>query len=42
VKTAVDPPSYAVPGMLAVRPWSAYELTKQMRRLAYCWPKAEG
>jgi len=28
--------------MLAVRPWSAYELTKQMRRsLAYCWPKAE-
>src|SRR5262245_57934117 len=34
--------SYAVLGMLAVRPWSAYELTKQMRRsLAYCWPKAE-
>jgi PadR family transcriptional regulator AphA len=34
--------SYAVLGMLAVRPWSAYELTKQMRRsLAFCWPKAE-
>jgi PadR family transcriptional regulator AphA len=34
--------SYAVLGMLAVRPWSAYELTKQMRRsLGYCWPKAE-
>jgi DNA-binding PadR family transcriptional regulator len=34
--------SYAVLGMLAVRSWSAYELTKQMRRsLAYCWPKAE-
>jgi DNA-binding PadR family transcriptional regulator len=34
--------SYAVLGMLAVRPWSAYELTKQMRRsLVYCWPKAE-
>jgi len=34
--------SYAVLGMLAIRPWSAYELTKQMRRsLAYCWPKAE-
>jgi DNA-binding PadR family transcriptional regulator len=34
--------SYAVLGMLAVRPWSAYELTKQIRRsLAYCWPKAE-
>jgi DNA-binding PadR family transcriptional regulator len=28
--------------MLSVRPWSAYELTRQMRRsLAYCWPKAE-
>lgn len=34
--------SYAVLGMLAVRPWSAYELNKQLRRsLAYCWPKAE-
>ena len=34
--------SYAVLGMLSVRPWSAYELTKQMRRsLAFCWPKAE-
>jgi DNA-binding PadR family transcriptional regulator len=34
--------SYAVLGMLAIRPWSAYELTKQLRRsLAYCWPKAE-
>jgi len=34
--------SYAVLGMLAVQPWSAYELTKQIRRsLAYCWPKAE-
>ncbi len=34
--------SYAVLGMLALRPWSAYDLTKQMRRsLDYCWPKAE-
>ena len=34
--------SYAILGMLAVRPWSAYELTKQIRRsLEYCWPKAE-
>jgi PadR family transcriptional regulator, regulatory protein AphA len=34
--------SFAVLGMLAIRPWSAYELTKQMRRsLGYCWPKAE-
>ena len=24
--------SYAILGMLAVRPWSAYELTKQIRR----------
>jgi PadR family transcriptional regulator, regulatory protein AphA len=32
----------AVLGMLAIRPWSAYELNKQLRRsLAYCWPKAE-
>jgi PadR family transcriptional regulator, regulatory protein AphA len=34
--------SYAILGMLALRPWSAYELTRQMRRsLDYCWPKAE-
>jgi DNA-binding PadR family transcriptional regulator len=44
--TAPTPPlsttSYAILGMLAVRPWSAYELTRQMRRsLDYCWPKAE-
>ncbi len=34
--------SYAVLGMLAIRPWTGYELTHQMRRsLDYCWPKAE-
>jgi DNA-binding PadR family transcriptional regulator len=34
--------SYAILGMLALRPWSAYELTQQMRRsLDYCWPTAE-
>lgn len=34
--------SYAVLGMLALRPWSAYELNKQLRRsLAYCWPKTQ-
>jgi PadR family transcriptional regulator AphA len=34
--------SYAVLGMLALRPWTAYELTRQMRRsLAYSWPKSE-
>jgi PadR family transcriptional regulator AphA len=33
--------SYAVLGMLAVKPWSGYELTQQLRRsLDYCWPKA--
>jgi DNA-binding PadR family transcriptional regulator len=34
--------SYAILGLLAVRPWSAYELTKQVRRsLHFCWPRAE-
>ena len=44
-----DPPrpslpttSYAILGMLALRPWTAYELTQQLRRsLTHCWPKAE-
>lgn len=34
--------SYAVLSLLGVRPWSAYELTRQMgRSLAWYWPKAE-
>jgi len=34
--------SYAVLGMLALRSWSPYELTQQMRRsLVYCWPTSE-
>lgn len=34
--------SYAILGLLAVRSWSAYELTKQVRRsLHFCWPRAE-
>jgi DNA-binding PadR family transcriptional regulator len=34
--------AYAILGMLALRPWSAYELTQQARRsLIYCWPTAE-
>lgn len=34
--------SYAVLGLLAIQPWSAYELTKQARRsLAYCWSRPE-
>jgi DNA-binding PadR family transcriptional regulator len=34
--------SYAILGLLAVRPWSAYELTRQMdRSLGRFWPRAE-
>ncbi|MFD3705399.1 PadR family transcriptional regulator [Nocardia sp. NPDC058658] len=34
--------SYAVLGLLAVRPWSTYELTRQMdRSLGRMWPRAQ-
>jgi PadR family transcriptional regulator, regulatory protein AphA len=34
--------SYAVLGLLAVRPWTTYELAKQVRRsLNWFWPRAE-
>jgi DNA-binding PadR family transcriptional regulator len=34
--------SYAILGLLGIRPWSTYELAKQMRRnLHYFWPRAE-
>lgn len=34
--------SYAILGLLAIRPWSTYELAVQMRRnLHYLWPRAE-
>jgi len=34
--------SYAMLGLLAIRPWSTYELAKQMRRnLHFFWPRAE-
>jgi PadR family transcriptional regulator, regulatory protein AphA len=34
--------SYAILGLLGLRRWSAYELTKQGRRsLHFCWPRAE-
>ncbi|HEY8863670.1 MAG TPA: PadR family transcriptional regulator [Candidatus Dormibacteraeota bacterium] len=34
--------SYAMLGLLAIRPWSTYELARQMRRnLHYFWPRAE-
>ncbi len=34
--------SYAVLGLLAIRPWTTYELTQQMQRsLSRFWPRAE-
>jgi PadR family transcriptional regulator AphA len=34
--------SFAILGLLAIRPWSTYELTKQMdRSLGRFWPRAE-
>jgi DNA-binding PadR family transcriptional regulator len=34
--------SYAVLGLLAVRPWTTYELAKQVQRsLGWFWPRAE-
>ncbi len=34
--------AYAILGLLALREWSAYELTRQLRRsLDWCWPTAE-
>lgn len=41
----VRPPSvttHALLGLLALRPWTAYDLTAQMRRaLRYAWPRTE-
>ena len=34
--------TYAVLGLLAVQPWSTYELTQQMERtLGRVWPRAQ-
>jgi PadR family transcriptional regulator, regulatory protein AphA len=34
--------SYAILGLLAIRPWTSYELTKQMdRNLGRFWPRAQ-
>ncbi len=34
--------SYALLGLLAIKPWSAYELAQQMKRgFAWYWPRAE-
>jgi len=38
----LTPTSYTILGLLAIRPWTSYELTKQMgRSLHYFWPRAE-
>ena len=38
----LSPTSYAILGLLAIKPWSTYEITKQMRRaLLHVWPRAE-
>lgn len=38
----LSPTSYAVLGLLALRPWTTYELAKQMQRsLHWFWPRAE-
>src|SRR3954451_3224895 len=35
-------PSYALLGLLRVRPWTTYELAKQVQRsLGWVWPRAE-
>ena len=34
--------TYAILGLLAVQPWSTYELTRQMdRSLGRMWPRAQ-
>lgn len=38
----LTPTSHVILGLLAVKPWSAYELAKQMRRAVWhFWPRAE-
>jgi len=42
MKKALTTTSYAILGLLALRPWTTYELAKQMQRtLHYYWPRAE-
>jgi DNA-binding PadR family transcriptional regulator len=41
--TSASPTTYGLLGMLAVRPWTGYELTQQIRRsLRFIWPSSEG
>jgi PadR family transcriptional regulator AphA len=38
----LTPTSYAILGLLSLRPWSTYELAQQMHRaLGHFWPRAE-
>jgi DNA-binding PadR family transcriptional regulator len=40
--SALTPTSYAILGLLALRPWTTYELAQQMdRALGRFWPRAE-
>jgi DNA-binding PadR family transcriptional regulator len=40
--TTLTPTSYAILGLLAVRPWTTYELAQQMdRALGRFWPRAQ-
>lgn len=41
-RSALTTTSYAILGLLAVRPWTTYELTRQMERsLGRIWPRAQ-
>ncbi len=41
--TTATPTTYALLGMLATRPWTGYELTRQVRRsLRFVWSVSEG
>ncbi len=41
-RTELTTTTYAVLGLLCLRPWSAYELTQQMARsMRFMWPRAE-
>ena len=38
----LSPTSHALLGLLAIQPWSTYELAKQVERsLGWFWPRAE-
>src|SRR5680860_344461 len=42
-RTSATPTTYGLLGMLAVRSWTGYELTQQVRRsLRFVWPTSEG